>query len=207
MSTVSAFALSSQLSIIPQGKAAGVKLFVPAEYGIDFTVGPNTEKQIVRDLLKSVDLPYALIFNGFFADTFHYFLGYNYAEGHIRVVGESNTAFSQTSRSDVGRFIAQALTTASPDYLEWAKLAIEGDRKTPLEIKAAAEKKLGKSFHVNFVDYSENAAKANSDFVAFLSQAVEDDTAAAGTPESVKATIAKFYPDWNPAPLEPFIVG
>lgn len=87
MSTVSPFALGSQLELIPQAKAAGVKLFVPAEYGIELAVGPNTEKGAIRDLLKSVDLPYALFYTGFFSDIFHHFIEYSWTDGRIRVVG------------------------------------------------------------------------------------------------------------------------
>lgn len=197
--------MDSQLQFIPAAKAAGVKLFVPAEYGIELAVGLNTPKGLVREALKKINLPYTLFYTGFFADLFHHFLGYSYAQGIIRIVGKGSTAFSLTSRLDIARFIAQALTVGTPVDLQWAMLSIEASRKTPMEIKAMAEKKLGKSIEVNFVDYDENALAANSDVVAFLSKAVEDGDAVAGTPEQVEKTIAKFYPDWNPTPMETFI--
>lgn len=136
MSTISPYQVDSQLPLIPRAKAAGLKLFVPSEYGIKLAKNFLAGKQMVRKKLKAENLPYTLFFSGFFADLFHIINKYNYAEGHIRVVGEGNTAFSLTSRLDIARFIAQALIVGSATDLEWSELAFEGSRKTPLEIKA-----------------------------------------------------------------------
>lgn len=114
-------ALGLQLDLIPQAKAVGVKLFVPAEYGIYQNMGPSTHKTAVRSALKSIDLPYTLFFPGYFADLAHMFLGYNYTDGRMRIVGDGNTAFSLTSRQDIGRFVAHVLTTAA--LLVWRGLS------------------------------------------------------------------------------------
>lgn len=206
VSTLSIFGLASQLELIPAANAAGVKLFLPSEFGLKFAEGPNAVKITVRDLFKTVDLPSTLVFTGLFADIFQHSMGYNYAEDHIRVVGQGNTAFSLTSRTDIARFVAQALTTSSPANLEWAELSIEGDRKTPLEIKAIAEKTLGKPFQTRFVDYEQNAeAAASGDFIACLSKVLEDGNAVAGSADKVKETVAKLFPDRNPSPIEAYI--
>lgn len=133
-------------------------------------------------------------------------MGYNYRAGRITVVGTGEKPFSLTSRPDIGRFVAHVLTTASPSDLEWAELPIEGDRKSPLEIKAIAEKKLGKKMRIRHVDYDQNAAEVEYDVVARLHQMVEDGNALTGPKADVDATINKFYPNWNPSSVEEFIL-
>jgi len=61
-------ALQAQHLLAEQAKAAGVKLFVPSEFG-DRTDRENPEsvfalKQAVHHKLKEMDLPYAIFFTG-----------------------------------------------------------------------------------------------------------------------------------------------
>lgn len=61
-------AIQAQRLLVEQAKAAGVKLFVPSEFG-DRTDGANPEgafglKQSVQHKLKELDLPYAIFFTG-----------------------------------------------------------------------------------------------------------------------------------------------
>jgi uncharacterized protein YbjT (DUF2867 family) len=68
ISTVTRGALQVQHLLAEQAKAAGVKLFVPSEFGNE-TARPNPEgimmiKQSVHHKCKELDLPYALFFTG-----------------------------------------------------------------------------------------------------------------------------------------------
>ena len=68
ISTVTRGALQVQHQLAEQAKAAGVKLFVPSEFGDD-TSRPNPEgifvvKQSVHHKCKELDLPYSLFFTG-----------------------------------------------------------------------------------------------------------------------------------------------
>jgi hypothetical protein len=61
-------AIQAQYLLTEQAKAAGVKLFVPSEFG-DRTDRANPEgvfalKQSVHHKLKKLDLPYAMFFTG-----------------------------------------------------------------------------------------------------------------------------------------------
>ncbi|KAF1326156.1 Isoflavone reductase p3, partial [Globisporangium splendens] len=198
--------LSIQVEIAKVAKAAGVQLFVPAEYGIYVTESFTFHKKVVQDALKELQLPYTVFYTGFFARD-HGFLGFDYANGRIRVVGSGDVPFSLTARPDIARFVAHALTTAEPSDLAWAKIPIEGDRKTFLEIAAIAEKKLGKKFEIEYVDLEETRKNINTDFVAFFTTVIADGNAVAGSAEDVKAAINKFYPDWNPSPIDKFITA
>lgn len=126
----------------------------------------------------------------------------------MRVVGKGDTAFAVTARQDIGRFVAHVLTTVSSAELEWKKFPMAGDRMSPLQLKAFAEKKLNKKIEVRHVDYEENkaAAATGTDFLAFLSQAIEDGDAVSGSEQDVKECITTYFPDWNPLPIDSFIV-
>ena len=66
-------ALSQQDPIGKAAKAAGVKLFVPSEYGNDTedaVDGPFLAKKKFSELLKEINLPYVKVFTGFWPDYF-----------------------------------------------------------------------------------------------------------------------------------------
>ncbi|RLN72593.1 hypothetical protein BBJ28_00027128, partial [Nothophytophthora sp. Chile5] len=133
------------------------------------------------------------------------FLGYNFDEGYMNVVGKGETAFSITSRVDVGRFVAHVLATTPKSALEGLKLPFESERLSPLQIAALVEKKSGKKMEIRYVDYEENKKNYNTDFTAFLTTLNEDGRGCPGTEQEMKETVAKFFPDWNPAPYESFL--
>jgi hypothetical protein len=71
VSTISFFGLGAQIDMAKAAKAAGVQLFVPAEFGVEISDGMSSVKMEVKDVLKELQLPYALFHPGFFADLFH----------------------------------------------------------------------------------------------------------------------------------------
>ncbi|KAG6595989.1 WASH complex subunit strumpellin [Phytophthora cinnamomi] len=90
--------------------------------------------------------------------------------------------------------------------LKWATIPFEGDRLSPLEIAALAEKKLGKKMELEFIDYEENKKNFNTEHRAMYITLIEDGLAVGGTEEEAKSSVAKFYPGWNPTPYESFVV-
>ncbi|KAG1705973.1 hypothetical protein DVH05_002535 [Phytophthora capsici] len=205
VSTVSPFNMTVQKAIVPAAKAAGIQLFVPAEYGVKVTEGPNVTKKEVQDLLSQHQLPFTIFYTGLFAEFLPYFLDYHYDEGYMNVVGKGETAFSITARTDVGRFVAHVLSTASKSTLEGARIPFEAERLSPLQIRDLVEKKLNKKIEVRHIDYEENKKKFDTDFQAFLTTLFEEGRGVAGTEQEVQESVAKFFPDWNPAKYESFI--
>jgi uncharacterized protein YbjT (DUF2867 family) len=70
-STISARVIDQQKALGKAAKVAGVKLFVPSEYGgdtEDVTDGPFLAKKKLSEFLKEIDLPYVKIFNGLWVD-------------------------------------------------------------------------------------------------------------------------------------------
>ncbi|KAE9097377.1 hypothetical protein PF010_g15984 [Phytophthora fragariae] len=168
-------------------------------------VATGFAKKEVQDLLSQHDLPFVVFYTGLFAEFLPHFLGYHYDEGYMTVVGKGETAFSITSRTDVGRFVAHVLSTAPKSALEGAKLAFEAERLSPLQIRDLAETKLNKKIELRYVDLGENKKNFNTDFMAFLTTIFEEGRGVAGTEQEVADTAAKFFPDWNPAKYESFI--
>jgi len=71
ISTVPIMALDVQEKIAAAAKDAGVKLFVPSEYGNiteGKTEGVSGTKANVEDQLKALGMPYAAFYTGPFAD-------------------------------------------------------------------------------------------------------------------------------------------
>lgn len=71
VSTIAQAALGLQEGIAEAAKEAGVKLFVPSEFGIPTegsTDGHFVEKAEIPGQLKAVGMPYALFYTGAFAD-------------------------------------------------------------------------------------------------------------------------------------------
>lgn len=71
ISTMNPKGLAAQDLLAKASKKAGIKLFVPSEFGADTTSmreGPESHKYRTHQLLRLLDLPYVLMFNGVFAD-------------------------------------------------------------------------------------------------------------------------------------------
>jgi uncharacterized protein YbjT (DUF2867 family) len=67
--TISSSALGAQVGIAEAAKEAGIKLFVPSEYGTaEGTPSFFDAKASVRDQLRALGLPYALFYTGPYAD-------------------------------------------------------------------------------------------------------------------------------------------
>ncbi|KAF4147167.1 NmrA-like family [Phytophthora infestans] len=182
-----------------------IQLLVLAEYGVKVTEGPNVTKKEVQDLLTQHQIPFTIFYTGLFAEFLPFFLDFHYDEGYMNVVGKGETAFSITARTDVRRFVAHVLSTAPKSALEGAKIPFEAERLSPLQIRDLVEKKLNKKIEIRHVDYEENKKKFDTDFAAFLTTLFEEGRGVAGTEQEVHESVAKFFPDWNPAKYESFI--
>ncbi|KUF81030.1 Isoflavone reductase P3 [Phytophthora nicotianae] len=203
--TIHAYHHSIQFAVARAAKAAGLQLFVPTEFGMADEDGPNVTKEKVRTQLKELELPFALFHGGLWAEYIPFFLGYNFKEGAMTVVGDGDAKMSIVARSDLCRFIAHVLVTAAKCSLEWSRFSVESDRMSPKEIAALAEKKLGKKMELKLVSYDETKKKYETDPVAYILTRVADGRCVSGTVDEAKDTVAKYYPGWNPTPYEMFI--
>ncbi|THV02268.1 NAD(P)-binding protein [Dendrothele bispora CBS 962.96] len=132
--------MDAQKKLALAAKEAGVKLFVPVEYGfvtIGFAEkgGPKVwaNKDEFAAFLKSIDLPYARVFTGLWNNFTGWLVGYNHNQ-KVNIVGKGETLASFTAEEDVGGFIAHVTTTFPMPRLAWANFRLEGDRLTLRQI-------------------------------------------------------------------------
>ncbi|EIW85575.1 NAD(P)-binding protein [Coniophora puteana RWD-64-598 SS2] len=136
ISAVGSAGTASQHALIDAAKQAGVRLFVPSEFGLPTEGVTNVHhlaKANVPIYAKSIGLPTLRVYNGLFAEFIPMlgsvqrgtFLVLDPLEGHGPPL-----PFSITSLADVGGFLAHVLTTLPPAELQDTTLRIEGKRMT-----------------------------------------------------------------------------
>ncbi|KAF8200442.1 hypothetical protein K438DRAFT_1582483 [Mycena galopus ATCC 62051] len=130
LSTVTGHAIGAQKAFIEAAKAANIKLFVPAEYGVP-TEGLNegiwAEKNQIAEQLKSAGIPSLRIHNGLFTEYIPW-LFLNAETKKIHIVGKGEAPLSTTALPDVAGFVVHVLTTLPSAELENKIFRIEGER-------------------------------------------------------------------------------
>ncbi|KZO93426.1 NAD-binding protein [Calocera viscosa TUFC12733] len=201
ISTLGGAALAVQEPLGDAAKAAGVKLFVPSEYGGDTT--GRTEglfgiKNAQRLRLGQIGLPWAIFVTGPFADWIWYqsYFGYDLANGKIEVGGAGNGVTSWTSRTDIARYLVYALTSLSESTLHNHVFKIEGERTTVNAALKGYEARTGKKLDITYVpieEVQERLRKDPTDFKSFLALVFETD----GT-NGPKEEMNVEWPEFNP---------
>ncbi|EJD41435.1 NAD(P)-binding protein [Auricularia subglabra TFB-10046 SS5] len=150
VSAVAGAGIAVQPALADAAKAAGVKLFVPAEYGVvshELKDGPLTFKSQLQAHLKSIGLPYTVYYTGLFADVpLFVFSGFDLATKTLANVGPDDVKFSVTTRPDIAHFVAYTLTHLPTSQLENARLGVEGSKEDFRDVAAILEKKYGGKF-------------------------------------------------------------
>jgi len=199
ISTIAGAALDVQRKIAEAAKEAGVKLFIPSEFG-GVTEGESEglfgQKANIQDQLKGLGIPYLLCYTGPFADyIWAPFLNLDVKSGKVSVGGDGNKQITFTSRPDIARYLSYVLTHVPPEQLKNRTLTIAGDNKSFNEIFKAYEEKTGKKVQVTYIPVTEIDAKiaANpEDFPAVLHKFW-------ATTGPFPRTDNHLYPGWNPS--------
>jgi len=164
VSTVGVPGLPTQPILGDASKLAGVKLFVPSEFGYS-TIGQKEGtlglKQKFAEHLKEIGLPSARIFVGLFANFIPFLVELD--SGKVRILGKGETKGSFTAPEDIVGFTAHVLTTLPPSELNDTVLRIQGSSATLREIAALFEGK----FPAEHVD------KLDNEFATALQRVVE----------------------------------
>ncbi|KAI0250538.1 NAD-P-binding protein [Lactifluus subvellereus] len=198
ISTISSAALGVQAAIAEAAKEAGVKLFVPSEFGVSSEGSPTFfgAKTSVRSQLRALGLPYALFYTGPYADwVWQSALDLDTTSGRVSVGGDGDKYISFTSRPDIARYVSYVLTHLPVEQLENRSFRLAGDTKSFNEIFKAYEAKTGKKLEVTYIPVSELDARLASnpqDFAAFLHKVL-------ATAGPASKTDNDLYPDWNPS--------
>jgi hypothetical protein len=157
ISTISSLAIGVQPGIAEAAKEAGVKLFVPSEFGGPTrgeTEGLFGAKARVHDQLKAMGIPYALFNtgpfsdclwipyvpppptpNGFFFLLWHLnmllcmFVNLDLRSGKVSVGDDGNKQISTTARTDIARYVSYVLTRLPAEQFKNRTFTIAGDNK------------------------------------------------------------------------------
>ncbi|KAF8258521.1 NAD-P-binding protein [Lactarius quietus] len=199
--TISGTALDLQAGIAAAAKEAGVKVFVPSEFGNTSegeTEGIFGEKAGIQTQLKAVGIPCTIFYTGPFADfIWASFLDLDVPSGKVTIAGDGNKQISFTSRADIARYISYILTHLPAEQLTNRSFTIAGDNKSFNEIFKAYEAKIGKKVEVTYVPISQYDARiaANAEDLPALLHKYW----ATGGP--FPKTDNHLYPAWNPSPV------
>jgi hypothetical protein len=132
ISTVGFAAAGLQIPLEDAAKKAGVRLFVPSEFG-DTNDGRVTNNKAfesklnVRKHAAEIGLPTALYFSGLWTEFFQA-AGFDLKAGKITINGQGDAEISTTSIDDIADFVAYTLTELSKDKLENAEFTLQGDK-------------------------------------------------------------------------------
>lgn len=199
ISTLPGTALDVQPGIAEAAKEAGVKLFVPSEFGgptEGATEGLFGAKANIQERLKAIGIPYALFYTGPFADfIWDPYVGLDIANGKVSLGGDGSKRILFTSRTDIARYLSYVLTHLPADQLKNRSFTIAGDIKSFNEIVKEYETKTGKKVEVTYIPMSELDARLASnpqDLVAYLHKLW-------ATTEGPFETDNHLYPSWNPS--------
>ncbi|KAI0052799.1 NAD-P-binding protein, partial [Auriscalpium vulgare] len=159
ISTVNTAALAAQLTIAEVAKAAGVKLFLPSEFGIPTLGGKGlvARKADLHQKFRDIGLPTTLVFTGLFADLVWVpFIDLDIKSGKVSVGGDGNAVNTFTSLPDIARFLGYILTSLPAEKLtNLPILRLEGERKSFNEVFRDYEAKTGKKLQVNYISIAD----------------------------------------------------
>jgi len=143
VSTVGSPGLPAQSVLGDASKLAGVKLFVPSEFGfstIGKTEGALGLKNRFAEYLKEIGLPSARIFVGLFANFIPWLVELD--SGKVKIVGKGDKKITFTAPEDIAGFTAHILTTLPPTKLDNTVFRIQGSSATLLDVAAFFEGKV-----------------------------------------------------------------
>ncbi|KDQ62725.1 hypothetical protein JAAARDRAFT_190013 [Jaapia argillacea MUCL 33604] len=211
VSALGGAALGAQVLLAEEAKKAGVKLFVPSEYGIPtegHTEGILGQKASLHKKLKEIDLPYSLYYTGPFADwVFNPYFGWGLPRNKVTISGEGNAPVSWTTRRDIARFISHASTALPREKVEWRTFRIEGDRKSLNQIVTEYQAKTGIQLEISRVSRADLEAAVQKEPGNFgkVLQLIWDkgdglvgETGQLANPD---------WPEWNPTSVVDAIIG
>ena len=145
--------IQNQKHLADAAKVAGVKIFVPSEWGSPSVKieGGIAYKAQIRDYLREIGLPYTALHTGPWPDlivqpyvlfsAYSYFshtdtaslsdksyFGFDLKNRKVVVPGLGNTPISFTGRPDIARYVGYVFTNLPAEKLEWKEFYLEGER-------------------------------------------------------------------------------
>lgn len=140
-----------QANILEAAKAAGVRRFIPSEFGFeledenDFVLGGKIK---LRHALINSGLEYTLIFtSGFYEFLLSPATGFDVKSGKINIGGDGNHPFSTTHTSDIAKYVPEILLDPTSKN---RRIHIFGAITTFNQAVKIFEEELGQKFEVTY---------------------------------------------------------
>ncbi|EJD07569.1 NAD-binding protein [Fomitiporia mediterranea MF3/22] len=189
-------------------KEAGVKLFVPSEFGNPID-GPTEliwgqKAALKKKLEDEMNLPYAVFYNGPWADymfqrDFAVASGFDFVNGKMVVPGSGLADITWTTIPDVARFVAHVLTALPKVKIEGRHFCIEGERASFNQIIDAWKARTGNNVTVSYRPRSElenDVAKDPKNWIPIL--ILEWDKGNGVVAKKPEELDNNEFPDWKP---------
>ncbi|KAJ1305364.1 hypothetical protein OPQ81_000379 [Rhizoctonia solani] len=196
--------IGSQPNLLRASKKAGVKLFLPSEFGDPFEGEEKAEifraKRQLLKLAKELEMPITVIMTGLFPDyCLVPVMGWNLEAKTVDIWGTGDENISWTTMPDVARYVAYVLGHVPLTGLQDKVLGIQGDLKTANEVVALWEEKHKEKLQVNYHPIQELhdrlAANPGDVLVAVMRET------ASGRSRVPEPLSNDLFPGWNPKPM------
>ncbi|KZV65330.1 NAD-P-binding protein [Peniophora sp. CONT] len=199
-----AAATQLQVPIAEAARSAGVKLFVPSEFGSSTDGAKQGHLAMKLELTEKLAtiMPVTKFFNGNLADWMWMpMVHLDVKSGKVAVGGDGNAKMSFTSRPDIARYVVHVLTTLAPEETVNKTFRIESQRLSFNEIFEVYEQRTGTKLEIKYIpidELQENIRKDPRDFGSMLHLAW---ASGAGTVGDSSALDNAMFPEWNPTPV------
>ncbi len=112
VSAISGGGFGQQFGLLQAAKEAGVKRFVPSEFGVEITKAKDIAlfgpKLKMREEIEKGGIEYTYIITGFFTDgTFFGWTGFDWPNGKVAVLGDGNAKISLSSTTDFVKLVPE----------------------------------------------------------------------------------------------------
>ncbi|KAJ4122716.1 hypothetical protein NW768_010156 [Fusarium equiseti] len=168
VSTVGSLAIPSQKLLIDAAVAAGVKRFIPSEFGSNLVIPSvrklpvfGTKVEIEDKLIELKDkISYTTVYNGIFLDwgiKNNFF--FDFTQPEVTIWDEGNVEFSTTTLASVGQAVVGILN--HPEETKNRIVYIQDTVLTQNKVLELAKQASGKDWKVNHVKIDDVTAKSD----------------------------------------------
>ncbi|CAE6355205.1 unnamed protein product [Rhizoctonia solani] len=194
----------AQPNLLRASKKAGVKLFMPSEFGDPFEGEAESEifraKRELHKLAKELEMPIAVILTGLFPDyCLVPVMGWNFEAKAVDIWGTGDEKITWTTMPDIARYVAYVLGHVPLTGLQDQVLGIQGDLKTANEVVALWEEKHKSKLQVTYHPIQELHDRVAANPRDVLGAVMRE--TAAGRSRVPEPLSNDLYPGWNPKPI------
>ncbi|CAE6492420.1 unnamed protein product [Rhizoctonia solani] len=205
LSTLNAGGITgAQPNLLRASKKAGVKLFMPSEFGDPFEGEEEAEifraKRDLHKLAKELEVPITVILTGLFPDyCLVPVMGWNFEAKAVDIWGTGDEKITWTTMPDIARYVAYVLGHTPLTGLQDQVLGIQGDLKTANEVVALWEDKHKTKLQVTYHPIQELHDRIAANPGDVLGAVMRE--TASGRSRVPEPLSNDLYPGWNPKPI------